>query len=137
MNIITDSIRREREYSGVLTAACEQLAAKRPLPMMVTGLCDGARFAFYSSLIADIKAKYGRGALMIVPDEKDALRLSNSFLDCGLEVLTYPLRDFIFHNIIASHDYEHERLSVLCAAADGGYDVIIATPDAALQRTMP
>nr|MBQ4318033.1 DEAD/DEAH box helicase [Clostridia bacterium] len=75
--------------------------------------------------------------LIIVPDEKDALRLDNAFADCGVRSMIYPLRDFVYHIITASHEYEHERLSVLSSVLGGKCDVVITTPDAALQYTIP
>ena len=136
-NLITNSIRKEREYGEILKTVSEQLRSKKPLPLLLTGLSEGARFAFYSALAEDIKKMYGRGYLLIVPDEKEALRLSNSFSDCDMVPLIYPLRDFVYHNITSSHEYEHERLAVLSAVINDKYDVIITTPDAALQYTVP
>ena len=137
MSYIFDQIRAESEYGGILQTVAAQLTARNPLPLLVTGMCDGARTAFYASLAADIKKEYGSGLLIVVPDEKSALRISNACCDAGLSVLTYPLRDMVFHNITASHDYEHERLSVLKAALDNRYDIVLTTPDAAMQYTIP
>ena len=136
-NLIINSIRKEREYNEILKTASAQLRSKKALPVLLTGLSEGARFTFYAALAEDIRKKYGRGILLIVPDEKEALRLSNSFMDCDLLPLIYPLRDFVFHNITSSHEYEHERLAVLSAVMNDKYDVIITTPDAALQYTIP
>jgi len=137
LNYIFDRIRDEREYAGICTTLRQQLAARNPLPLLVTGMCDGARSAFYASLAADMKKEFGSGLLLIVPDEKEALKISNACAAGGLNVLTYPLRDFIFHSITASHEYEHDRLNVLTAVLNGQFDLVIATPDAALQFTTP
>lgn len=136
-NIITDSIKREHEYTGILKTAGEQARQKKPLPLLVTGLSEGARIAFYVSLASDMKRLYGRGFLLVVPDEKQALKIINACAEVNLNVLNYPLRDFIFHNITASHEYEHERLSVLSAVVSDAYDIVVTTPDAALQYTIP
>lgn len=136
-NLITNSIRKEREYNEILKTASEQARSKKALPLLLTGLSEGARFAFYSALAEDLKKMYGRGYLLIAADEKEALRMSNSFSDCGLIPLVYPLRDFVYHNITSSHEYEHERLNVLSAIMNDKYDVVITTPDAALQYTIP
>lgn len=137
VNLITGSIKKEREYNNIIKTLTEQTKLKKALPLLITGLSEGARFALYASLTEDIKNIYGRGCLLIVPDEKEALKLSNSFLDCGFQPLVYPSRDFIFHNITSSHEYEHERLAVLSAVINDKYDVVITTPDAALQYTIP
>ena len=51
--------------------------------------------------------------------------------------MTYPARDLNLYNITASHDFEHERLSVLYAILSGECDCVITTPDAALSYTIP
>ena len=135
--MLCDCIRREREYESVLRTVEEQSRARVKLPMLVTGLCEGARAVFYASLAADLKQQYGRGLLILLPDEKDASRLSGALRSLGLRVLNCPARDLIFHNITASHDYEYERLLVMQAAMNGDYDIALATPDAALQFTVP
>ncbi|MBE6606305.1 MAG: transcription-repair coupling factor [Ruminococcaceae bacterium] len=137
MRLICDNIKSEREYSEFLKVR-ERLSYERMRPVTLTGLTDGARVSFYSSAINDLSGECPLPPLIIVPDEKEALKVSNVLTDCGLEPLTYPLRDFNFHNITASHGYEHERLKVLSELAlSGTSGVIITTPDAALQMTMP
>lgn len=137
MSIINECIRSEKEYRGILENALCQIKTERPHPMTVTGMCDGAAASLYISLSEDIKAQTGRGILIVVPDEKVQSRLKNAFDSCGKSCYVYPYRDFLFHNITCSHEYEHERLSVLSAVANGLFDAVIATPDAALQYTMP
>ena len=137
MNIITQSIRNEKEYAGLLANAITQSNSSRPHPMSLTGLCDGASEAFYVEFVADVKRETGRGVLLICPDEKSQSRLKTAFESCGKKSLVYPYRDFVFYNITASHEYEHERLNVLYAVKSGDYDVVLATPDAALQYTVP
>ncbi len=137
MKELSSFVRRVPEYQGVLQTVQEQYSRKTPLPLLVNGLCDGARFAFYCALIQDWKAKTGCGIIVLLSEEKQILRLKNSFLEVGMNVLSYPLRDFVFHNMTASHEYEQERLRVLKAICDRDFDVILATPDAAVQFTIP
>ncbi len=137
MNIITQSIKNEKEYSGLLANAITQSKNSRPHPMSLTGLSDGAAEAFYIEFVTDIKKETGRGTLLICPDEKSQSRLRTAFESCGKKCLVYPYRDFVFHNITASHEFEHERLNVLFAVKSGEFDVVLATPDAALQYTIP
>ena len=137
MRIICDNIKAEREYDEFIKVR-KQLSFERMRPVTVTGLSDGARASFYASVIDDLSGDCPLPPLILVPDEKEALKLSNILTDYGAEPLTYPLRDLNFHNITASHGYEHERLKVLSELAlSGTSGVIIATPDAALQMTMP
>ncbi len=136
-NFISDSIRHEHEYTELLKSVHEQINKKQPLPLLVTGLSEGSRIAFYVSLASDMKKKYGKGFLLIVSDEKQALKIVNSCSLFNLNVLNYPMRDLLFHNITSSHEFEHERLFVLSSVLSGHYDMVVTTPDAALQYTIP
>ncbi len=141
-NIITDSIRTAREYEGICALCGDVGFRQNKLPILVTGLSEGARIALYASLSEDCRKRREAGAnlpppLCIVPDEKEALRLSNAFADLGLRTHTYPFSDLVFHNIIASHETEQERLAVLLSVLAGDCDIVFTTPDAALQFTIP
>ena len=136
-NIIIDSIREEREYQGLFDAAIRESKVIKPQPIAVTGLCEGARTALLTSLASDYRAQSGVGALVIVPDEREASRLQSACGDFGCRAAVYPYRDFVYHNMTVSHELEYERLGVLRSALLGDCDMIITTPDAALQYTMP
>ena len=141
INIISESILLEKEFDQILKSVLtRQHEAAHPL--QISGLSDGARAVFYAALIRRVREKHGLPALMLIPDEKDGLKLFNALSELGLKPLMYPLRDLVFHNITSSREYEHERLRALAAfvgAADGTgvYDCVIAAPDAAMQYTMP
>ncbi len=137
MSIITQQIKNEKEYKSILSNALTQISSERPRPMSVTGLSEGASEAFYTELITGIKQNTDKGVLLICPDEKTQHRLKNAFESCGKKCLVYPYRDLVFHNITASHEYEYDRLNVLYTVVEGGFDVVLATPDAALQYTVP
>ena len=137
MNILTDPIRLEREYEEVLKTLSAEFKAKSPHPLRVTGLCEGACTAFYVSLIRDVRKLTGKCCLYLVSDEKEAIRALNAFTEMGLAAKQYPQRDFNYYNITASHDFEHERISVLVSALTDSCDVVIATTDAAMQYTIP
>ena len=137
MSIVTQQIKSDREYKSVISNVLQQLSSDRPYPMSVTGLGEGAAEVFYAELISDVKANTNNGCLLICPDEKAEQRLKNTFESLGMKALIYPYRDFVFHNITASHEFEHDRLNVLQAIIQGDYDVVLATPDAALQYTVP
>ncbi|MCI8387655.1 MAG: transcription-repair coupling factor [Clostridiales bacterium] len=138
ISLIADSILLEKELDDILKLLVER-RNEAAHPISVSGLSDGARAVFYAAVIRKVREKYRLPALILVSDEKDGLKLSNALAELSLKPITYPLRDFVFHNITASHEYEHERLKALSALAadESAYDVIIATPDAAMQYTMP
>ncbi len=137
MKLISNILRNEREYTELLSTVKEQMSARVPHPARLVGLCDGARNAVFASIIHELREACSQPLLLIVPDEKEALRAYNVFTALGINAKTYSYRDFVFYNITASREYEHERLGVLYSMLTGSCDVVITTPDAALQYTMP
>ncbi len=137
MNTVLDSLRSDREYSQVLKTLVASKAQNKPLPLALTGLCEGATDACFAALLEDIKRFDKRTALIICPEEKECVRTKKFLSQFGLRTAFYMNRDLTFYNIVASHEYEHERLSVLSGILEGTYDAVITTPDAALSYTMP
>lgn len=138
MSQILDALRREKEYKLVMREAFEESVSRQPLPLLLTGLSEGARSAFYIAAAEDWKAKLGDGKVfIIVPDESAASRVERELSECGIRAAMYPYREFIFNRYTGSHSYEYERLSVLDRMLSGELDVVITVPDAALQYTVP
>ena len=108
----------------------------KPLPLLVTGLAEGARAMLIASLCEE-RRQQNSPLLLIVPSEKEITRQISALSDFGLTCKGYTLRDFMLRNITASHEYEHERLSVLYSILNNTCDVVLTTPDAAIQYTMP
>ncbi|MBQ8005320.1 MAG: hypothetical protein IJ303_03305, partial [Clostridia bacterium] len=137
MNILTDSIRRDSEYTQLLSCALKSFDAREALPIVASGLCEGASDALLVSLIEDIGREKGGCALIVCAEEKDAVRGKALLERFGLKCGFYIARDLTFYNITASHDYEHERLNVLYGIINGELDAVVTTPDAALGYTVP
>ncbi|MCQ2432800.1 MAG: transcription-repair coupling factor, partial [Clostridia bacterium] len=138
MNLLLDAVRREKEYTAILENYRMQTHERTPYPMLVTGLSEGAREAFYAALVCDLrKLSPNIPVLCILPDEKELLKMESALADTGLRVANYPLRDFVFHNIVSSREYEQQRIGVLCAVRRNTCDVVLTVPDAALQYTIP
>ncbi len=137
MSIVTQQIKNEKEYKSAVSNAFLQIDSERPHPLSVTGLSEGASEAFYTEMIGDIRREKGKTVLLVCPDEKAQNRFKNSFESSKIKCLIYPYRDFVFHNITASHEFEHARLNVLNAITRNDVDVVLVTPDALLQYTMP
>jgi transcription-repair coupling factor (superfamily II helicase) len=127
-------IKEQREYKELLSMLQEK--RHKPLPLLVTGLSEGARSLLIASLCND-RLQKNSPLLLILPSEKEVARQSGVLTDWGLRCKSYTLRDFTFRNISASHEYEHERLSVLYSVLNQTCDVVLTTPDAAVQYTMP
>ena len=136
MKRITDYLKENKEYKQVYNCFTEQRSARKPLPMTVTGLCDGARSAFCRAIVEDYRRDGGGAVLIIAPDEKTANRMHET-LSLTLTGAVYIYRDYMFHNVVSSHEFEYERIFALCGLLDDRLDYIVATPDAMLQYTMP
>ena len=55
MNILTDCVRCDREYGQLLKSILSAKdSARNPLPILITGLCDGATDATYVALAEEI-----------------------------------------------------------------------------------
>ena len=136
MSILTSCIRLDPEYRQLLRTL-EKDFRENPLPILASGLCDGASDAFLVSLLQDSVKYRGGCALLICPEEKDCVRLCGVMERHHIRAAFYMARDLTFYNITASHEYEHERLRVLSGLLKDDYDVVITTPDAALGYTVP
>ena len=134
---ITQLIRCDREYKGVVLALGEQLRAERPLPLVINGLQGGASDAFIAELVQDGRALTRAPVLLFAENEDAAERVTALLLRASLHARHFKSRDLIFHSISASHDTERERLSVLSELCRGTLDAIVTTPAAALLYTMP
>ena len=136
MNILTDGIRLDPEYKQLLRTV-EQNFRVNPLPILASGLCDGAGDALIVSLLRDTEKSRGGCALIVCPEEKDCVRLCGMLERFGVRAGFFMARDLTFYNMVASHEYEHERLKLLSGLQNGDYDVVVTTPDAALGYTVP
>ncbi len=131
---ILNTFRKEKTYVRFVK---DYLARKgKKFPILVSGLSEGASCAFYASLVHDIKPK-DEVLLCLLPSEKDMARLASTLEDYGIRTMTYTLRDMVFQNITSSHEFEHERIATLDAIVNHTCDIVLTTPDAAMQYTMP
>lgn len=135
MNILCDRIRKTREYGQIRSALAAARGRPRRYPSEINGLCEGAAYAFLAALTCDEKGK--SPALIVVPDEKTAVRAGEALSALGLCAEIYPVRVPVLYNMVSSHETEHERLSVLMKIQSGDIDAVIATCDAALGYTIP
>ncbi len=135
--LLTHAIRQESRFGDIVAMLKMQRKVSRPLPGCVTGLSEGATDALLCEIIEEIKTQCGCGPLLILPDEHATRRLSDQLGALGYSAPVFSFRDFLFYPISASHESEHQRLSVLSDIIRGRYDVVLTTPDAALQYTIP
>ena len=130
-------IRADREYQSVLLTLREQVAAAKTLPIAVNGLSGGASTAFLTECVRDAREATAAPVLLLAASEEERERLCALLSRGGLNALSYPGREPVFHSISASHDSERERLSVLSALLNGKVDAVVTTAAAALFVTLP
>ena len=135
-NYLYDFIRLESEYKQLLDTVKGEYTHK-PLPVLVSGLCEGASDALYVSLVRDVLDFKKKSVLLICSEEKECVRLTELLNRAGVKAGFYTSRDYTFYNITASHEYEHERLRVLSGRLSGEIEAVVTTPDAALGYTIP
>ncbi len=133
MNSVISVFKKEKNYKDFHTALTRRKGKR--FPLLVSGLCEGAAAAFYAAVLSD-RAK-AVPALLIMPSEKECARFAAALQDYGLRAVIYTLRDMVLQNIVASHEFEYERLDVLDAILTERCDLVLTTPDAAMQYTMP
>ncbi|MBS6463286.1 MAG: hypothetical protein KH352_07830, partial [Ruminococcus sp.] len=135
MNIILNRISAGREFSQILKTRRENKGKAKKLPSMITGLCEGALDAFLGAFITE--ECRDEPSLIIVQDEKSARHIAAALGAYGIHATVYPARDPVLYNMVASHEAEYDRVSALSEISEGNGVVVIATPDAAMQFTMP
>ena len=100
---------------------------------------SGAAQINRSHLIASLLHDTGRPAVLVCQDEMAARRTQaelSAFL--GVEAPLLPSRDLTFHNASAiSRGWEHQRLRLLYALAQGRQRLVLTTFEALALRTMP
>lgn len=133
MKRILSIFKKEKNYKEFLKTLTSRKGKR--FPILVSGLCEGASAAFVAALLSDRKTD--DPALLLLPSEKECARLAAALEDYGAHAVTYTLRDMVLQNIVASHEFEHERLAALDAILNKTCDILLTTPDAAMQYTMP
>ncbi len=136
MSILTDSIREDGEYRHLLETVRREAGLKTPLPLLVNGLCDGAADSLFVSLLSDLSGEF-RTALIVCAEDKECVRLKELLRASGIRAAHFSGRELTLYNISASHEYEHERLSVLHGIITGRLRAVLTTPDALLGYTVP
>ena len=107
----------------------------RRLPVGVLGL-SGIHKAH---LIDTLCGNSGRRALVLMPDEASATKLTQDLQTFGTSALLYPEREFVFHTATESrsHEYEQRRLKALTGLLADTTQAVVCSVGAAIQRTIP
>jgi transcription-repair coupling factor (superfamily II helicase) len=88
---------------------------------------------------AAVRRLTGRPVVVICSDELEAERMRGDInMLTGEEALGLTAREFTFFNADSvSRSFEHERINTLYHMARGTAGIIVSTPDALMQRTLP
>jgi transcription-repair coupling factor (superfamily II helicase) len=128
MQGILTAVRQCEEYQALLARA------KRNTFCSLTGAGAVHRALLSACLAGDLR----ENLLVVCPEEeKDRLCADLEAL-LGVPPLKLITRDFVFHEAeAASRQYEQMRLGTLFAMTEGSSNVVVASPDALMQRSMP
>ncbi len=128
MNAFDSVIQSFAEFRGMLKDIEYALT-----PAGVVGLGPAPK----AYVIASVCRISGKKALVVVPDEASAHRLSGDINLFGGRSDVYTARDFAFRTTDGrSKDYEHKRLGVLGRILDGECDLCVCSAEAAAQFTI-
>lgn len=134
---ILQAIKHSSVYARLISRFEELYSQGTNLPLLVDGVSDGALYSLLYSLSDDIRGLTKAPVLIVVGEERKASKLNEFLKRAGVKCEFYPVRDFNFYDMTASHELEYERLKVLSGVLLSNIDVVISTPDALLQYTMP
>ncbi len=135
LQILSSAIQEDREFRDAVRVLREAYRNEKPLPLLINGLSEGASDAFLAEILRE-GLSLSRNALVLVKSEAEARHYAELLSLLGLPARYYPKRDFNLYPVTASHELERERLSVLHSLLFSGC-IAVATPDAAMQYTMP
>lgn len=136
MKYCPHSLALDKEFAQILDCVRTQMQ-QNPLPSVVSGMPPVVEKAFLAAFCASYFQEYKRSPLLIVRDDKTAIRLTEYLRVQGIDAYRFLRREFNIYNITASHENEHERLLVLSKLLSGTAQVVVTTPAAAMGYTMP
>ena len=137
MKRLTSLITLDKEFESLVSLAREELSKCEMLPIAVNGLSGGAHYAFLSEAVKRLFLESGAPVMVLAGNEAERDAILECLIASGVKALAYKRRDFVFHNISASHDNERERLSVLLSLAECEIESVVTTADAAISATVP
>ena len=117
------------EYAELVNAF-----AKGSFPAAVWGASHIHRCILSAALSVDFNSK----PLIITPSDAEVERVLEDLTALGANCAVFPARDYLLRpDITRSHDWEHKRLGTLSKILERDFDVVLASADAVLGRTLP
>jgi len=129
MKFITRTLLKDPDFNSLINGI-----KKNRLPILSTGLSQIHKAAVIAGFFdAEI-----RKIAVITESEAAACELAADTASMGLKSLVFPARDYCIGNMAGySKEYEHKRTDTLSALADGAFDLLCLSVDAAVQYTVP
>ena len=129
MKCLFDILKNEPDYARLLKSV-----KNGDLPVASSGLSNVHKALVCAALNSHLNSKI----LLVTPDEQTAVSLKSDLESMGLNCLVFYSRDYNTERVTGySKEYEHRRVDTLSRVLDGGFDVLLAPVDAALQYTLP
>lgn len=128
MKLINEVLKKDPDYASLLNEA-----ERGRLPIVCTGLSLIHKAIIAASLRGHMKKR----VVLITHDEATAAELCGDINALGLKCLNFPARDLCIGDLSGySKEYEHKRIDTLSAVADGAFDLLTISLDAAVQYTV-
>ena len=128
MKLINEILKKDPDYASLLNEI-----ERGRLPIVCTGLSLIHKAIIAASLRGHMKKR----VVLITHDEATAAELCGDINALGLKCLNFPARDLCIGDLSGySKEYEHKRIDTLSAVADGAFDLLTISLDAAVQYTV-
>ena len=128
MKLINEILKKDPDYASLLNEV-----ERGRLPIVCTGLS----LIHKAIVAAAVRGHTGKRVVLITHDEASAAELCGDINALGLKCLNFPARDLCIGDLSGySKEYEHKRIDTLSAVADGAFDLLTISLDAAVQYTV-
>ena len=128
MKLINEVLKKDPDYLSLLNEV-----ERGRLPIVCTGLS----LIHKAIIAAALRGHTGKRVVLIAHDEATAAELCGDINALGLKCLNFPARDLCIGDLSGySKEYEHKRIDTLSAVADGAFDLLTISLDAAVQYTV-
>ena len=128
MKLINEVLKKDPDYLSLLN---EVERCRLPI------VCTGLSLIHKAIIAASLREHTGKRVVLITHDEATAAELCGDINALGLKCLNFPARDLCIGDLSGySKEYEHKRIDTLSAVADGAFDLLTISLDAAVQYTV-
>ena len=129
INAFGDLLNNSNEFR----AAVGDIKSRR-VPLALLSLTSTVKAMVAAGLFMHL----GRQLLIFAPDENTCSHMASDIRALGVRAFVYPEKNLVFRaGDSDSREFEHRRLAVLRAICSGEADIIMTTPAAASQYTIP